>query len=384
MRAITIFFPILFLFSCTSSKNKNEILFINADETNLISAGLSKVFESKGLIVLETNKSCLINYISQLARTKEFIFIFDQGSGSSRILQFTQNGKYIRQIGSRGQGPGEYNLIHCFTVDTVMRRIVVATTRNNLVYNFDGKFLQSFPNIKGTLSDYVTFCDGVLWSFNRYLYVPVGNNRNMDSGLLYIYNNDFIVKDSILLRQVVYSGMQFKSYGRSYILSNTEVGRYLYYPVMLDEPFLRDTLYEINNERLIPSIKFDFSKMLVINNKSMPQTNTPFINSTNGSKIVRNITIVNIFRTKRYSFCDYRLDEKPFLLCYDMVDNKTYHVTEGFFDDIFGTKNTVKLIPLELNKGEFYFFKNGYEIDEFISGVSENSNPVIFFLKTKE
>lgn len=56
---------------------------------------------------------------------------------------------------------------------------------------------------------------------------------------------------------------------------------------------------------------------------------------------------------------------------------------EGFTDDIYNT-GIPALKPSDLKHGEFYFIKNGYELDGIMDGVNENSNPVIFFVRTKE
>jgi hypothetical protein len=99
---------------------------------------------------------------------------------------------------------------------------------------------------------------------------------------------------------------------------------------------------------------------------------------------VRNMTIHNIFRTERFIFSEYHYLDKPYFFCYDLFNQKGYNMTEGFTDDLFGTGMTVNLIPLNLRNGEFCFVKNGYELEGIIEGANENSNPVIFFIKTKE
>ncbi|MBN2773292.1 MAG: hypothetical protein JXR31_03515 [Prolixibacteraceae bacterium] len=59
-------------------------------------------------------------------------------------------------------------------------------------------------------------------------------------------------------------------------------------------------------------------------------------------------------------------------------------MSKGFTDDMTGSASVIKLMPIELKTGEFCFVKNGYELDGIMDGVDENSNPVIFFVRTRE
>jgi hypothetical protein len=49
-----------------------------------------------------------------------------------------------------------------------------------------------------------------------------------------------------------------------------------------------------------------------------------------------------------------------------------------------GSTSLINLMPLDLKTGEFCFVKNGFELDGVVDGVNENSNPVIFFVRTKD
>jgi sugar lactone lactonase YvrE len=44
------------------------------------------------------------------------IFVAD-GYGNSRIVKYDKNGRFLKQVGSRGPGPGQFNLIHAIAVD---------------------------------------------------------------------------------------------------------------------------------------------------------------------------------------------------------------------------------------------------------------------------
>lgn len=80
-------------------------------------------------------------------------YIIDKGN--FRIQIFDRNGKFIRTIGRKGEGPGEllsptavgvYNQELIFVGDEELRRVNV--------YDIDGKFLRSFK-VEGSMSDLI-------------------------------------------------------------------------------------------------------------------------------------------------------------------------------------------------------------------------------------
>ena len=64
------------------------------------------------------------------------IFISD----GNKLLQFDRSGKFIRQIGSQGRGPGQYTQIADFCIDENKRNIYIIGGRFVLQFDFDGEF----------------------------------------------------------------------------------------------------------------------------------------------------------------------------------------------------------------------------------------------------
>ena len=75
------------------------------------------------------------------------IFVAD-GYANSRIVKLDKNGKYLASWGTKGSGPGQFNLPHGIDVDR-NRRVYVADAHNSRIQVFDenGKFLDQWPNI---------------------------------------------------------------------------------------------------------------------------------------------------------------------------------------------------------------------------------------------
>jgi DNA-binding beta-propeller fold protein YncE len=67
------------------------------------------------------------------------------GDNGNRIVKFTKDGKYIKEWGKRGTGPGEFDIIHHMTFDS-KGQLYVADRNNNRIQVFDqdGKFLRQY------------------------------------------------------------------------------------------------------------------------------------------------------------------------------------------------------------------------------------------------
>jgi DNA-binding beta-propeller fold protein YncE len=73
------------------------------------------------------------------------LFISD-GYGNARILEYTADGKRVRQWGTPGSGPGQFHLPHGITIDKD-DVLYVADRENGRVQRFDlnGNFLGEWP-----------------------------------------------------------------------------------------------------------------------------------------------------------------------------------------------------------------------------------------------
>lgn len=75
------------------------------------------------------------------------VFVSD-GYGNDRIVHFDKNGKFVKEWGRTGTGPGEFNLPHAIVVDS-KGILYVADRSNGRVQVFDqsGKFLSQWQNL---------------------------------------------------------------------------------------------------------------------------------------------------------------------------------------------------------------------------------------------
>jgi len=75
-------------------------------------------------------------------------FFVSDGYENTRVVKFDKNGKYLMSWGTKGTGPGQFNLPHCIAVDA-QRRVYVADRSNHRIQIFDenGKFLEEWADI---------------------------------------------------------------------------------------------------------------------------------------------------------------------------------------------------------------------------------------------
>jgi DNA-binding beta-propeller fold protein YncE len=103
------------------------------------------------------------------------IFVSD-GYNNSRVAKYDKNGRFIKEIGTRGTQPGQFNIPHSITSDA-KGNIYVADRQNRRIQVFDSdlKLLKIYDNI------------GAPWAVcitpgpHQYLYTSNSNPDNNDS-----------------------------------------------------------------------------------------------------------------------------------------------------------------------------------------------------------
>lgn len=149
---------VLLLWGCAiphKQKEKEEILnpyIIDVEsaighETDI---PLSEIATDIAYIPLETRPDNLIDLIKQVQVTESFLFVCDR----NRLLQFTRDGKFIRQIGNKGHGPGEYKNIMRFAVNEKANVVLVQGEFQMNRYDLKGNFIRKESNHTGNFVFY--------------------------------------------------------------------------------------------------------------------------------------------------------------------------------------------------------------------------------------
>jgi hypothetical protein len=117
---------------------------------------LSEIADSIEYIELKTPEDIVITRIWDVKQIDDCLIIHARLD----VYLFHKNGQFIRQIGSRGQGPGEYIVPVNVEIDRKKKEFIISDTQKLLFYDLDGNFLRSK---KWKDITYIGISDSILW-----------------------------------------------------------------------------------------------------------------------------------------------------------------------------------------------------------------------------
>jgi hypothetical protein len=182
MKKVSCFFVLIIALSINCSSDKNTainpgIIRLSLPESGEDILNTSSFADTVVYIPLETTKESLIRFIDQIWMNDSVILI----NGGGGLLVFRQNGKFIRQIGKNGRGPGEYlNILH---FEVIRDTIYISSTgrRSLLRYTFEGSFCDEIkfnytPAYFSSTADQKLACyihaEGKIYVYNKNLHSP--------------------------------------------------------------------------------------------------------------------------------------------------------------------------------------------------------------------
>ncbi|MDE6826012.1 MAG: 6-bladed beta-propeller [Paramuribaculum sp.] len=155
MRSTLVLFAALLLFGCSkptpSSGDGITTYHLDFDELRDTICPLSMIADSVSYIDLETTPQSLLAQVTACGFCDSGIVVFDQRGGS--VLLFSGNGKFLRPIGAKGQGPGEYIRPEAIDVDRNIVYVYDGLQGSILKYALDGSFIGT--DSVGRVDDFV-------------------------------------------------------------------------------------------------------------------------------------------------------------------------------------------------------------------------------------
>lgn len=348
----------LVIFGC-SPKQENEtnsiqVIYSSQEATE---ETLSKITSEVMPIALETIDDNYVRSVQQITHNDNLLFIADGYS----VFKFNTKGKYFGRIVQKGQGPGEYTSVKSMAVNWRTGSIYVATFNKIIQYDLQGKFI-SENKLESMIDGLITNQTSLKVFITEMGYPSTKPSKSITKTFLLNINNNLEVVDSLLVRSIEVNKGTGALFGNDMqFVSQVNTNEYLYYPVVLKESISRDTLFQIQHGKLIPELKVDFGV---------------------NDRFEEHFLIKSIYRSKDHVLVDFFKKSKEHQALINVSTSNSITARDGFEDDIYQTGRAL-IKPWDLTENEFFFVKDGYELEGVMDGVSEDDNPVIFVFKVK-
>ena len=379
MKVHYLLITLVLLFSSCSQTNQGDLFEIpvDIDQRNLLK--LSNITEEITAIELELTDESIINpdEVGTIIISGNDVYI----ACWFKIFVFNKDGKFVRSIGSRGQGPGEFTTpISDLAIDERNKHLFALSGHRIFCYDLTGTFLKVSRPFNSSSTEITMFYPEIIDYINDELLISGdkvfrdANGSRFVSSMIYRLNDNFQITDSFTVRNNYYEGGQvhqkpkyriFKG-GTSVYMYYSELYRILSLPgVSLRAPaevVLRDTLYRFEKNLFVPDLKLKFKNDGI----------------SNGHKF---IDLFYIYRSSRYVFSNYQnnLNENKYYFCYDTKTGKGYNMQDGYTDDINGIDKPVKIWPSKYDTEMFYYLHTHINPDDL-----EEPNPTLYIGKLKK
>lgn len=388
-------FIAILLLGCSNRINKGDheevkknlfMIDVEANIDKIQVIPLSKVANEINYIPLETREDNLISNMRQIKITESYIFI----SGKSKLLQFTRDGKFVRQIGNLGRGPGEYSSVMYFDVNEKNDIILLRGEYKNNKYNISGDF-------KGEVN-----LPGSLFSF-------FGSNR------IAFYLPNHISKPNNLVITNQYQTPLFTFQNQNprpkTRLRFGDVPLYVFENKLYFKENFNDTVFCVKDSILIPHFIINEKNLLFDIDFDLKSTGKVADMMNQLEKVKNKLMTKNIFESQRFVLITYKMGEGPkaksyIRVLFDKIYYDTY-VTDkmGFINDLNGGdtfwptiifQDSIMVGSQEAFEFKDYVrseaFKNSTpkypekkkELERLANSLDENDNPVLMLVKLKE
>ncbi|WP_455674321.1 6-bladed beta-propeller [Phocaeicola sp.] len=227
------------LMGCHSTKEKSEYPILAVD-LNSAPAQMSDLFSKIEVIPLETSDSSLLTHPGKILDYKNLYFIFDLGT--RKVSVYNYSGIYLYNIGSIGNGPGEYTYISDISINEEEGIIhLLAPFGYYLDYSTEGIFIEK-KVLPSENSNYQFLCD-----FNGSLLTWTSPSDNKSNCISVIHPQSMEIentfgKGACILKKF---SNNLYSYGNS-----------IYHAQTLES----NNVYEVSKDSLKLAYRWDFGK----------------------------------------------------------------------------------------------------------------------------
>ena len=217
--------------------NPDELLTISVNPDNTVQKEIYEIFNQVDLIPIETNKSALIQGISQVVITDDRIYIHDGWQKS--IFWFSRSGKFIGNQNYQGKGPSELTSVYDIKYDQRTNCLYLLGDKKIKVFDRDMGFMKSIhlPELVYEL--------GVI-SDTKFVLM----SRFNPNSLLFTYD-----VNSEIIEPLIHRPEDFTSFGGIILSGIYQSGQSQFFTA-----FFTDTIWVIKNDKIAPLYRIDFGK----------------------------------------------------------------------------------------------------------------------------
>lgn len=179
----------LFLVSCDRTQHSQEstvkAIHVNPKDDVLV---LSQFVDKINYLKLEAVAGHMVGNIDKLIYYQNRFYALDSRAAKSLFI-FSQEGEFLKEIISRGQGPEEFTIPDDFSIDrfTGTIRILDLSLRKILTYDKDGNFLHEF-GIDFRAHSFAIIDTATFAFFTNFLSNP-GDKESQSYNLLIVKDN---------------------------------------------------------------------------------------------------------------------------------------------------------------------------------------------------
>lgn len=161
------------------SQQEEPLYTIDLDAAEIVKrVEASDFFTKAEVITLEETDGSLLARIDKIYAKGDTLFVMD--SRTKTMLAFNGNGSFLFKVGNVGRGPGEYNSISDFTVDSQNGHICVLDPNAGTIDRYrlsDGKFvnevvIEGSDNVR---ANYIHYFDGGIYTDTYFSEKPKDN-----------------------------------------------------------------------------------------------------------------------------------------------------------------------------------------------------------------
>lgn len=377
---------------CHSPKNKtattedsiapdSSLIQINIDPNGGESYPFDSLIDDISFIKLETNDDCVIGDIHQVLCTDNYIFILDLFS-TNAVYCFDKQGNFIRKIGKKGQGPGEYFRLCKMTLNSDKTQIILFDWTRLHYYDLQGKHIKDVQPKRG--GNDIELSDNDFLAAFRESGVDDGPQREM----LAVYDKDFNLQYK-----------KFPSFYNEYFKMNNGMHPLRNYAngIYLKEPWTH-SIYKIEKEQCYEKYRIN------IVDGGYPERPEDMDSDTFMDLYRNRFTLSDYVILKDYALFYYSKDGpswSPFVI-YSHKTKRTYryngvsHNPLSFANSVGSTAPAVyddetfiiHQTAIQIMYMKQYIYNspliNNSKLERLYDGLNEESNPVLFLLHIKQ